>query len=89
MQAELCFFSVGIDQLPRKEQGDLRAVLTVLAETKRFSSFEATANGTIASTMDRLGNEGYYRVIGGSYPWVNIEITSKGWDLLEVQAAKG
>ena len=81
-QVHICFSSVGIDELPRKQQGDIRAVLTILAKTKCFSTFEATANTTIASTMDRLGNEGYIRSVGGSYPWCEIEITDKGRELL-------
>jgi len=79
----ICSFTVGIDELPLKQQSNLRAVLTILAETKCFSVFEATANQTIAATMDKIGRHGYIKSVGGSYPWCEIEITEKGQALLD------
>lgn len=78
----VCSFSVGIDELPHKDQSDAAKVLRVLAEHKRFSVFEATANTVIASTMDRMQGK-YFKVIGGQYPWCQIELTQEGKDLLE------
>lgn len=77
----LCSFSVGIDELPRRKQRDAAEVLKVLAETKRFSVFEATANTVIANTMTRMQGH-YFKVVGGDYPWCNIEITEAGKRLL-------
>ncbi len=77
----ICSFDSGLDELTRKQQGDLRTVLSVLAANKRFSTFDATANQTIAGTMDRLQGT-YFRVIGGAYPWLEIELTEKGRALL-------
>lgn len=83
----LCSFSVGIDELPRKKQRDAAEVLKVLAEHKRFSVFEATANPTIAATMDRMQGK-YFKVIGGQYPWCEIELTDDGRVLLATGTEK-
>jgi len=82
----LCVFSSGIDDLPRRKQADDLAVLRVLAETKRFSVFEAGANDTIARTMTRLMASPYLRDLGGAYPWTHVELTDAGKALLEDMA---
>lgn len=46
-------FSVGLDDLPRKEITEVN-VLRILNEQGRFSTFEASANDTIARFMTRL-----------------------------------
>jgi len=74
----VCSFSVGIDEMPRRKQADDLAVLRVLAETQRFSIFEATANQTIARTMTRLMASPYLRDLGGAYPWTHVEVTEAG-----------
>lgn len=82
INAVICSFSSGLDDMNRKDQKDARKVLAVLKECGRFSVFEATANAAIASTLDYLGNEEFYKHTGGSYPWCEIEITPKGEELL-------
>lgn len=84
--AHICSFSVGIEELPRKKQRNAAEVLKVLAEHKRFSVFEATANQVIAGTMDRMQGK-YFKVIGGQYPWCEIELTEDGKSLLSGDSA--
>lgn len=93
----ICSFSSGLDELTRKEQKDPVAVLRVLKAGGRFSAFEATANQTIASMMDRLCNKGFSVVRSGVrtdygrlieadsttlYPWTNVKLTEGGERLL-------
>ena len=40
----VCTFSSGLDDLTRKQQGDVATVLRVLKSAGRFSAFEASAN---------------------------------------------
>lgn len=47
-------FSVGLSDLKQGDAADLAKVLRILAETGRFSCFEASDNPTIARTMTRL-----------------------------------
>lgn len=69
--------------MPRRLQADSHAVLKYLAEVKRFSVFEATANDTIARTMDRMQGK-YFTVCKHSqYPWCEIELTNEGKAFLE------
>lgn len=81
MSVRICQFSVGIDELSRRKQRSDVEVLKVLAEHKRFSVFEATANQIIASTMTRMQGK-YFKVVGGAYPWCKIELTDEGRGLL-------
>lgn len=75
-------FSTSIDDLTRKQQGDMVTVLRCLARDKMFSAFDASANQTIARTITRLLSGGYVKDIGGGYPWTKVEITEKGLDLI-------
>ena len=86
--AHICTFTTGLDELTRKQHADARAVLRVLAEHKRFSVFEATANPTIAATMDRLGEQGYIKSAGGTFPWCEVEITEAGQAFLDEEKEK-
>jgi hypothetical protein len=81
-------FSAGLDDLKRKQQGDLATVLRVLDRTKRFSVFEATANDAIARTMTTIMHGGYARNVGGGFPWTNVEITKKGRALIDAAIAQ-
>lgn len=78
----ICSFTVGIDELPRRKQRSEVEVLKVLAEARRFSVFDATANPTIARTMDRIQGR-YFTVTGGEFPWLEIELTDAGKKLLD------
>lgn len=86
-------FSEGLDDLKRKQQADFVFVLKFLAQAKRFSIFEATANMVIARTLTRLLNKSLTQVAkdgtktafgvllkstGGAYPWTNVELTEGG-----------
>ncbi|NFV80054.1 hypothetical protein [Magnetospirillum aberrantis] len=64
-------FSVGLDELPRKVQRDGGAIIEILRKTKRFSVFEATANETIAKTMDAIGGR-LTTDPNSQYPWIDI-----------------
>ena len=94
----ICSFSSGLDDMKRKDQKDVVKVLRILAECGRYSVFEATANQTIASMMDRICHKGctlvapdgtkreygkLVRILGGNYPWTHIELTDGGKRLLE------
>jgi hypothetical protein len=80
-------FSVGLDDLKRKEQGDMATVLKVLEKRGRFSAFEATENSTIANTMTAIMQEGYAKSVGGAYPWTKVEITEKGRAMIAASPA--
>lgn len=71
-------FSVGIDELPRKQQGDIAAVLRVLHEHGKFSTFEASDNDTIARTMTVICQGGYVECKDLGYPWTKVKLTEKG-----------
>ena len=47
-------FSVGIDELSRKDASNELLVLGIISKAGRFSCFEASDNPTIAATMTRL-----------------------------------
>lgn len=81
--AHLDRFSAGLDDLSRREQADIAAVLRVLNRTRRFSSFEASENRVIARTMDALIERGYVRTRCLSYPWVAVELTAAGQALIK------
>lgn len=89
----VCSFSSGLDDLTRREQGDVNKVLKVLKATGRYSVFEAMANETIARMMSRLhhkGYRGYGKLIektGGEYPWTTVRLTEGGERLLADAAA--
>ena len=94
----VCSFSVGLDDLTRKQQADHITVLRVLKRTGRFSAFEASANETIARTMTRLCNkslttiepDGTKRKRGlmlecdmtTPYPWTKVKLTPAAEELL-------
>lgn len=93
----ICSFSSGLDELTRKEQQDPVAVLRVLKACGRFSSFEATANQTIATMMTRLCHKGFSVIRSGvrtdygrlieadsttPYPWTKVKLTEGGERLL-------
>lgn len=75
--------SAGLDDMPRKEQGDMKAVLRVMDRIKRFSCFEASANQTIANTVTDAYRLGYIKDVGGAYPWAEVELTDAGRALME------
>lgn len=81
-------FSSGLDEMPRKQQRDIAAVLRILKKCGRFSVFEATANQTIANMMDRLCR-GPYIVTDHScgYPWTKVTLTAAGEALLSADDA--
>lgn len=76
----LCSFSAGLDEMRRKHQASEVAVLRVLAQCKRFSVFEATANPTIARTMTNLQRKKMIEIDNKAvgYPWLNVTLTPKG-----------
>lgn len=74
----LCVSSIGLDELTQKQARNPKLVLRILAEKKRFSVFDATANLDIANTMTFLGEHEFFKTAGGHFPWLNIELTEKG-----------
>ncbi|OYQ41081.1 hypothetical protein CHU94_08195 [Rhodoferax sp. TH121] len=94
----VCSFSSGLDDMKRKDQRDVVKVLRILAQCGRFSVFEATANQTIATMMDKILHKGctlvaadgtkrnyglLLKTTGGAFPWTEIELTAGGKQLLE------
>lgn len=75
-------FSTGIDEMKRKDQFDPVKVLQVLKSHPRFSSFEASANQTIARTITLLFDRNLLKHLGGQYPWTDVEITALGESVL-------
>ncbi|WP_261534453.1 hypothetical protein [Burkholderia multivorans] len=71
-------FSVGLDDLPKKKQGNIAEVLRVLQKCGRFSCFEASANSTIAATMTTIYQGGYIETKDLGYPWTKVKLTAKG-----------
>ena len=65
-------FSVGIDELPLKDQRNDEAVIAVLRQSKKFSGFEASANPTIAATMTRLCKNRLTTDNSCGYPWIVV-----------------
>lgn len=76
----ICSFSTSIDEMKRKDQKSMHAVLRVLKEHPRYSIFEATDNDTIARTMDRLQEAGLFerRQPQPAYPWCEATVTEAG-----------
>lgn len=103
MTAIICSFTAGLDDLPRRQQSNVVAVLRVLKEAGRFSVFEASANQTIATMMSRLCHKGYSEIRNGTrfdygklietdksdgFPWTKVKLTPAGERLLEEHSAK-
>lgn len=74
----ICVSSIGLDELKPKQARDRKLVLKILAEKKRFSTFDAIANQDIANTITFLGQKKFFKTVGGHFPWINIEITDEG-----------
>lgn len=51
-------FSTGLDDMKRSDQRDMMKVFAVVAREGKFSTFEASANNTIAGTMTALMRSG-------------------------------
>jgi hypothetical protein len=78
----ICVMGVGLDEMKLKKQKDPVAVARVLHEQGRFSVFEATANPTIASTMDWLANNGWLDLDNSpGFPWTKVKLTEKGLEM--------
>lgn len=72
-------FTSGLDDLPIRKQRSTKHVLEYLERNGRFSVFEATANDTIATTVDRVIRRGYIETdISGGYPWTKTKLTDAG-----------
>ena len=65
-------FSVGLDDLSRKELRNDEAIIAVLKREKRFSCFEASANPAIAVAMTRLCLTRLTTDDSCGYPWVVV-----------------
>jgi hypothetical protein len=76
-------FSSGLDDMKRKDQRDVVAVMRKLATMKRFSIFEVTDNDTIALTMTNIVKRGLIETTGGQYPWATFKITEAGQRLID------
>lgn len=83
MKMIVCKFSAGLDEMPKKQQGDIRAVLRRLSGMKRFSVFEASENDKIANTMTDIFALGYAESTGGEFPWTTFNITDSGKAFME------
>lgn len=79
----VCSFDTGLADLKRKEQRDPALVLNHLAQSGKFSNFEATDNQTIARTVQSLIDDGYMATTPKTYPWTEVKLTAKGSKFLE------
>lgn len=75
-------FSVGLDELTRKQQRSTKDVLRVLHQAGRFSQFEASDNDVIARTMTTIMAGDLVEKLGGAYPWTEVRLTDKGLALI-------
>jgi hypothetical protein len=73
----VCTFTL-LDELPSKRRGDVRAVLAALAEAKRFSVFEATSDGRLARSLEKVHDAGWIRYVPMGFPWTGVELTDLG-----------
>lgn len=80
----VCQFT-SLDDLPKKSYKDPAAVLQAISKAGRFSVFEVTSSKVLAKTMDTLGAWGFYKTVGGEYPWCEIEITDAGREFLQAK----
>lgn len=64
-------FSVGLDELSRKDQANPEKILSVIRETGTFSVFEATDNDVIAGTLTAL-NDRMTTDPDSQYPWIKV-----------------
>jgi len=72
-------FSAGLDDLTRKQQGDILIVAKTLAQLGRFSAFEASENTTIARTVTHLARNGWFEFDNScGYPWTKVTLTDAG-----------
>lgn len=78
-------FTSGLDEMKRKDQGNVAKVLEVLKAHGRFSVFEATHNQTIAKAMDRICSQGLVSVdkARSAYPWTYVTLTEAGEKVLK------
>ena len=78
-------FTSGLDEMKRKDQGDVAKVLAVLKVHGRFSVFEATHNQAIAKVMDRVCSDGLVSVDKkrSAYPWTYVTLTDAGEAMLK------
>lgn len=78
-------FTSGLDEMKRKDQGDIAKVLAMLKLHGRFSVFEATHNQTIAMVMDRICSEGLVNIdkVRSAFPWTYVTLTDAGENLLK------
>lgn len=83
----VCVFTVGLDELPRRAQKDPVLLAREIAKHGRFSAFEATANQTIARTVDKVMAAGWFRQLESEYPWTRVELTKKGRKALGIKDA--
>ncbi len=74
--------SAGLDEMKRKDQRDVQAVLKQLSTMSRFSCFEASENDDIAKTMTIICQRGYIEQTGGAYPWTEFRITESGQHII-------
>lgn len=73
------FTGPGLGELSKAEAMQDGCVLAALAACPKFSVFEATANQTIATTMDRLTEQGFITLDNSpGYPWSRAMFTDKG-----------
>lgn len=80
-------FTCGLDDLAIRKQRSTAYVLQHLERTGRFSVFEATANDTIAATIDRIIERGYVETdITSGYPWTKTRLTEIGRSYLNRHA---
>lgn len=80
----ICSFASSIADLPRSAQRDPRLVLASLKADPVFSSFDASANPSIAKTMTYLFARGLVEDDKTrEYPWTRVRVTEAGENFLK------
>jgi len=78
----ICGFTA-LDDLPGKDRKSPVAVLRLLAETKRFSVFDANSP-ILARSLERIVNSGWAEFTPEIFPWTSVEVTEAGHEALKV-----
>jgi len=84
--ARICFFDVGLDELPKRDQRSMRKVARVILKAGRFSVFDATSTEDLAETMDKLSASGWLEFDNEKhgYPWTGVKLTEAGKKALKL-----
>jgi len=86
METHICVFTT-LDDLPKKDHADPVKVLRAVMNARgRFSIFDATSTKKLAESMTFIERKSGWvrrRVGHCAYPWIEVELTDEGRQVLE------